>query len=129
VSQSSAKKSARLPLLIGAGVLAFLGCLGGFFWFVYRSIGVDHLSDEQVRDGRACTAAVLSVRDTGSIINDDTVYEFRLRVKPSDGARYDATVRDALNSIEAGRVGAGTTDFRCVIDREDASRVEVFWSA
>ena len=99
------------------------------FWLVYRSIGVDHLSDAEIRDGRDCTAAVLSVRDTGSVINENTVYEFRLRVRPSDGAEYEATIRDALNSVEAGRVGAGTTGFRCVIDRDDASRVEVFWSA
>ncbi|MEU8817355.1 hypothetical protein [Actinoplanes sp. NPDC048796] len=102
--------------------------MGGIAWLVYTAIGLDHLSDEEIRDGRACTAAVLSVQDTGSIINDDTVYEFELRVQPSDGAGYEATVRDSLNSVEAGRVGAGTTEFRCVIDRNDASRVEVFWS-
>lgn len=102
--------------------------MGGFFWLIYTAIGVDHLSDDEIRDGRACTAAVLSVEDTGSIINDDTVYEFRLRVQPSDGIGYETTIRDSLNSVEAGRVGAGATEFQCVIDRADASRVEVFWS-
>ncbi|MCW3820622.1 hypothetical protein ONA91_39940 [Micromonospora sp. DR5-3] len=61
-------------------------------------------------------------------MNENTVYEFKLRVKPTDGAAYEATLRDTLNSVEAGRVGAGTTDFRCVIDTDDASRVAVFWS-
>lgn len=117
-----------LPVLIGAGVVVFLGGIGGFVWLVYTSIGVDHLSDEEIRDGRVCTATVLSVQDTGSIINDDTVYSFGLRIQPSDGAGYETTLRDSLNSIEAGRVGAGATEFRCVIDRDDASRVEVFWS-
>ncbi|MFI5846085.1 hypothetical protein ACIA8K_40920 [Catenuloplanes sp. NPDC051500] len=128
MSQSSGGRVNWLPIVIGAGVLGFLGCVGGFIWFVYAAIGVDHLSDEEIRDGRACTAAVLSVQDTGSIINDDTVYELTLRVQPSDGTGYEATIRDSLNSVEAGRVGAGTTEFRCVIDRDDASRVEVFWS-
>ncbi|GAB7045124.1 hypothetical protein JCM9534A_02500 [Catenuloplanes indicus JCM 9534] len=116
------------PILLGVAVIGFLGCMGGMFWLAYKSLGIDHLSDEEIRDGRACTAAVLSIEDTGSILNDDTVYEFTLRVQPSDGTGYEATVRDALNSVEAGRVGAGTTEFRCVIDRDEASRIEVFWS-
>ena len=129
VSQSSAMRFKRLPILIGVGVVAFLGCMGGFVWLIYTAIGVDHLSDEQIRDGRPCTATVMSVQDTGSVINDNTVYEFTLLVQPSGGSGYEATIRDSLNSVEAGRVGAGTTEFRCVIDRDDASRVEVFWSA
>jgi hypothetical protein len=103
--------------------------MGGAFWLAYKAIGVDHLSDEQIHDGRTCTAVVTSVHDTGSVLNDDTVYEFKLQVRPSDGVAYQATIRDSLNSIEAARVGAGTTEFPCVIDRDDASRVEVFWSA
>jgi hypothetical protein len=129
VPESNTRRFNRLPILIGAGILAFLGCIGGFVWLIYTAIGVDHLSDEEIRDGRPCTAAVLSVQDTGSVINDKTVYEFELQVQPSGGAGYEATIRDSLNSVEAGRVGAGTTEFRCVIDRDDASRVEVFWSA
>lgn len=128
MSQPDERQFPRLPLFIGAGVVAVLGCVGGFVWLVYTAIGIDHLSEAEIRDGRACTATVLSVQDTGSTINDDTVYEFTLRVRPTAGGGYDATIRDSLNSVEAGRVGAGTTEFRCVIDRDDASRVEVFWS-
>jgi hypothetical protein len=127
--QSSAGRFTRLAIPIGLGVIGVLGCAGGLFWLIDNLIGIDHLSDEQIRNGRACTAAVLSVQDTGSVVNDRTVYEFTLRVQPSDGAGYEATVRDALNSVEGGRVGAGATEFQCVIDRDDASRVEVFWSA
>jgi L-aminopeptidase/D-esterase-like protein len=128
--QSNARRFKRLAILIGIGVIGVLGCGGGLFWLIDTLLGVDHLSEEQIRNGRACTAAVVSVQDTGSVINENTVYEFKLRVQPSDGAGYEATVRDSLNSIEAGRVGAGAgaTEFRCVIDRDDASRVEVFWS-
>ncbi|MFI1990916.1 hypothetical protein [Actinoplanes sp. NPDC020271] len=102
--------------------------MGGAFWLAYKAMGIDHLSDEQIRGGRTCSADVLSVQDTGSVLNENTVYEFRLQVHPEDGAAYEATIRDSLNSIEAGRVGAGTDKFPCVIDRDDASRVEVFWS-
>jgi hypothetical protein len=117
-----------LYVVIGLFV-GILGCIGGFFWLVYALIGVDNLSDEEIRNGRSCTATVLSVTDTKSTLNERTVYEFKLEVKPSDGAAaYRVTMRDTLNSIEAGRVGAGATDFRCVIDRDDTSRVEVFWS-
>ena len=129
VSQSNAKQWKWLAAAIGVSVIAVAGCMGGIFWLITSVIGVDHLSDEQIRSGRACTAAVLSVQDTGSVINENTVYEFRLRVQPSDGAGYDTTIRDTPNSVEAGRIGAGATEFRCVIDRDDASRVEVFWSA
>jgi hypothetical protein len=130
VSQSEPESSSPrwLPALIAGIVVTILGCTGGAFWFAYRTIGVDHLSDDQIRDGRACTATITAVEDTGSVINDDTVYEFTLRVRPATGAAYDATVRDALNSIEAGRIGAGTTDFPCVIDRDDPTHLEVFWS-
>ncbi|MEU5939049.1 hypothetical protein ABZ807_07630 [Micromonospora sp. NPDC047548] len=97
-------------------------------WLISSLIGVDHLSDEEIRDGRPCTATVLTVTDTHNSINENSVYEVKLRVQPTDGAAYEATVRDALNSVEAGRVGAGATEFRCMIDRNEASRVEVFWS-
>ncbi len=91
-------------------------------------IGVDPLSDEEIRAGRPCTATVLSVTEISATKNrEKTVYEFKLRVKPTDGAAYEATVRDMLDSVEGGRVGADATEFRCVIGAHDASRVEVFW--
>ncbi|GAA2697945.1 hypothetical protein Apa02nite_087330 [Actinoplanes palleronii] len=129
MSQSGAGQLKRLTIPIGMSVIGALGCMGGSFWLINARIGVDHLSDEQVRDGRACTAAVLSHQETGSVINNETVYEFELRVQPSDGAGYETTIRDAPNSVEAGRIGAGATEFPCVIDRDDPSHVEVFWSA
>ncbi|MEO3779367.1 hypothetical protein ABGB16_21495 [Micromonospora sp. B11E3] len=112
---------------VGLTVVA-CGCTGFIFWLVHHLIGIEHLSDEQIDAGRPCTATVLSVADTSNSVNENTVYEVKLRIRPTDGAAYEATVRDALNSVEAGRVGAGTTEFRCVIDKDDPSRVEVFWS-
>jgi hypothetical protein len=115
-------------IIIGVVVLIF-----GGMWLL--NLGVDNvsgldrrLSDEEIRTGRPCKATVLSVTDTRNLVNENTVYEVKLRVEPTDGTAYDATVRDALNSVEAGRVGAGAAEFRCVIDADDASRVAVFWS-
>lgn len=64
---------------------------------------------------------------TNSTVNRNDVFEFRIRVQPSEGAAYETTIRDALNSVEGGRVGAGRTTFPCVIDRDDKSRVDARW--
>ncbi len=37
------------------------------------------------------------------------------------------TTSDTLNVIEGGHV-ARATEFRCVIDHDDQSRVKVFWT-
>ena len=112
---------------IGAIFLIIVG-LVLFIEISERIMGLDPLSGEEIRTGRPCTATVLSVADAHMTWNEDRVYEMKLRVRPKDGAEYKATVRDVLNSVEAGRVGARGTEFRCVIDADDASRVEVFWS-
>ncbi len=93
-------------------------------------VGVDSLSDRDMREGRPCTATVLSVKDTGNRLNHKQVFEFQLRVKPDEGptdGSYEVTIRDAPNAIDAGRVKTDGTEFRCVIDRNDESRVKVFW--
>jgi hypothetical protein len=78
--------------------------------------------------GRPCTATVLSVADIGVVINRVEVFEFKLHIRLDDGsAVYETTLRDAPNAIEAGGVGIGDTEFRCVADADDRSRVKVFW--
>ena len=112
----------------GGAIVLFVAGMFLIHVLVNEMIGIDHLTDEEIRTGRPCTATVLSVADTSNVVNGNTVYEMKLRVRPEDGAEYEATVRDALNSVEASLVGASGTEFRCVIDADDASRVEVFWS-
>lgn len=90
-------------------------------------LGLDPLSNDDINDGRPCTATILSMTDMNSSVNRNEVFEFRIRVQPSEGAAYETTIRDALNSVEGGRVGAGGTEFPCVIDRDDRSRVKVLW--
>ena len=111
--------------LFGIGVWVYI--IVGIGWAVRNTIGVHHLSAEAVRSGLPCTATVLSRSDTGNTLNHKRVFEFTLRVQPTSGSAYPARLRDALDSVEGGRLGAGVTDFRCVIDRKDASRVAVFW--
>lgn len=67
-----------------------------------------HRRESAIVFGRPCTATALSVADTSNQVNEDTVYEVELTVRPVDGA--------------------GRTEFRCVIGRDDASRVEAFWT-
>lgn len=92
-----------------------------------RLLGLDPLSNDDIKDGRPCTATILSMTDTNKSVNRRELFEFRIRVQPSGDAAYETTIRDALTSVEGGRVGAGGTGFPCVIDRDDRSRVAVLW--
>ncbi|MCW6007891.1 hypothetical protein K1W54_25605 [Micromonospora sp. CPCC 205371] len=123
---------AAAPVLIGAliccGVLGCGGAITGFVFWMISLTGIDHLSDDEIRAGRPCTATVLEMEDTNISYNRRRVYEFTLRVRPEDGAAvYEATVRDTLTPLESGRMSNGETEYRCVIDKDDSSRVEVFW--
>ncbi|MEU8263704.1 hypothetical protein AB0C02_24150 [Micromonospora sp. NPDC048999] len=106
-------------------------CAGVVFggpWLINRYLGLDPLTEEEVRNGRACTATVLSIKDMNSTINRAEVFGFRLQVTPEDGIVYEATVSEPLNALQAAQVKADGTRYRCIIDRDDSSRVKVFWS-
>jgi hypothetical protein len=62
------------------------------------------------------------------MLNHQRVLEFKLLVQPTDGSAYQAKLRDTLNPVQGGRLGAGVTTYRCLIDRKNASRVEIFWN-
>lgn len=120
------------PVLIGAliccGTLGCGGAITGFVFWMISMTGIDHLSDDEIRTGRPCTATVLDMDDTNITYNKRRVYEFTLQVRPQDGAAaYEASVRDTLTPLESGRMSEGETEYRCVIDKDDAARVEVFW--
>jgi hypothetical protein len=129
-SRRSARRSTAWTL---AGVFGVLMLICGAFCGVgtLRALMIgEPFTDAEIRTGRLCTATVLSFSEThvGDSRNTE-VLDFRVRVQPVDGSAYETTVRDEVNHVEAGRVGAGigTTGFRCVIDREDNSRVHIFW--
>lgn len=108
--------------------IAFMVFFIGMWVAAGLIMDLDPSFDEaEIHDGRPCTATVLSATDARSSVNSKRVYELKLEVKPADGTEYEATVRNALNSFEAGRAGADT-EFRCVIHRTDPSRIHVFWS-
>ncbi len=117
--------------IIVAGLVAlFCGCFG-LSLVPGLLFGEKSLSEKDIREGRPCTATVLSVKETSDRRNRERVFAFRLRVKPDEGTTddgYEVTVRDAPNAIEAGRVKTDGTKFRCVIHRDDESRVKVFWA-
>ncbi|MEU8264367.1 hypothetical protein AB0C02_27565 [Micromonospora sp. NPDC048999] len=114
-----------LLLIAGASLLSVC-CWFGLGWVTNLLFGVDSASE---KDGRPCTATVLSVKETKVVLNHEQQFEFRLRVKPDEGPAdgYEVTIRDTLNVIEGGHVAHGT-EFRCVIDHDDDSRVKVFWA-
>jgi hypothetical protein len=130
VSSRRARGSTAWTFVGVFGVLMFI--CGGFCSVgALRTLLIgEPFTDADIRTGRPCIATVLSFSDTHVGDSRDTeVLDFRVRVQPVDGSAYETTVRDEVNHVEAGRVGAGlgTTAFRCVIDREDNSRVHVFW--
>lgn len=111
------------------GLMLFCSIVCGISGSVVLQSG-NPLTDADIRAGRPCTATVLSVSDAPTGGRRDTdVFDFKIRVQPVDGSAYEVTVRDEVDYVEAGRAGAalGTTAFRCVIDRNDNSRVHVFW--
>jgi hypothetical protein len=121
------KAKLTIGLALGGVVVVGLAC-AGVITLGIKATGIDHLSQAEIRAGRPCTATMLSIKETNFSQNSRRVYEFTLRVQPADGAAaYEDKVRDTLKQLEAARVGTGTAEFRCVIDRDDPSRVEVFW--
>ncbi|MEJ3750669.1 hypothetical protein WEI85_46360 [Actinomycetes bacterium KLBMP 9797] len=126
-------RSRRTPLLNLAPVplvlLFFCGMYGIMIGLDVETDGMEPLTDSEIGAGRPCGATVLSVSDPerSSRKGIDT-FDFTLRVRPADGASpYEVDFRDEINAVEAGRIGAPGVEFRCVADRDEPSRLHVFW--
>ncbi|MBW1597441.1 hypothetical protein [Streptomyces sp. JJ38] len=105
---------------------AVLGALCLCFWgWVLVILYLERAST--IADPEPCTATVLSLAEGSARINGRDTYLMELRVRPEGGAPYRLTVDEPLSSVAAGRVGAGVATFPCVVDRQDRTRLEVFW--
>ncbi|MGN8246520.1 hypothetical protein ACTHAM_000184 [Cellulomonas soli] len=74
------------------------------------------------REDRLALAQVLSVRETGTEINDRPLCELRLLVAPRTRAAYTTTARSVIGVLDAARVVPGSVQ---VVVRADAARPEV----
>ncbi|GLH99402.1 hypothetical protein [Phytohabitans aurantiacus] len=109
-------------------VVLFCGVAGIMLGLDIETDGMDPLTDREIRAGRPCGATVLSVSDPNrSTSKGVDTFDFKLRVRPLDGTPYEVDFRDEVNAVEAGRIGTPGAEFRCVADRDEPSRLHVFW--
>ncbi|WP_449385676.1 hypothetical protein [Cellulomonas soli] len=78
--------------------------------------------DAAEREDRLALAQVLSVRETGTQINDRPLCELRLLVAPRTRAAYTTTTRSVIGVLDAARILPGSVH---VVVRADAARPEV----
>ena len=88
---------------------------------------VDRLSGEGEakrirRVGQAAEAVVLEIRDTGITVNDDPVVDFRLEVRPVNGAPYEVTTRGLVGRLDVPQVQPGAV-LPVAIDPADPLKV------
>lgn len=112
-------KSSALCLAAGCALFLAMGC-----GTIDRLSGVS-ASRELQATGVAAEAEILSLWDTGITVNEDPVIGLKVRVRPKDGAPYEATIAKSLVSrldvpqFQPGRV------IPVRVDPHDPARVAV----
>jgi len=61
--------------------------------------------DELANTGRSATAEVLSIEDTGTMINYNPVVSMKLNVTPESGSAFETTAKTVVSKIAIPRVG------------------------
>ena len=61
--------------------------------------------DELANTGRSATAEVLSIEDTGMMINYNPVVRMKLNVTPESGSEFKTNVKTVVSKIAIPRVG------------------------
>ncbi|MEN3533755.1 hypothetical protein AAH991_01455 [Microbispora sp. ZYX-F-249] len=107
--------------LIGGG-----GPATGVFGQMKSFLGTGN--QELVGTGLPATALVTSMRDTGTMVNDQLVVAFDLRVQPASGAPYVVAHRQILPRLLMGAVLPGRT-VQVWTDPADPQRLVIDWSA
>lgn len=67
--------------------------------------GMDGKRNILMQSGMAGTAEVLSIADTGTLINYDPVVKMKLRVQPAFGVSFDTEVETIVSKIAIPRQG------------------------
>ena len=88
-----------------------------------RMDGVAQIKDLQ-KHGISATAEVLQIWDTGMTLGHDPVVGFLLRVKPEDGASYQARTKAPISRLDVSRVQPGA-NVPVVYDPKDRQRVSL----
>jgi hypothetical protein len=82
-------------------------------------------SRELQRTGVAAEAEILSLWDTGITVNQDPVIGLKVRVRPRDGAAYEATIEKSLVSrLDVPQFQPGRT-IPVRFDPQNPSRVAI----
>lgn len=86
-------------------VLLFVG-VGLFLLVIYMGWGTTSGKYKWLmHNGRDATATILAMKDTGLTLNYSPYVSFRLRVEPSDGAPFEASVRAFVSRIAIPHIG------------------------
>jgi hypothetical protein len=107
--------------LVGGG-----GPSGGVFGQMKSFLGTGN--QDLVGTGLPATALVASMRDTGTMVNDQLVVAFDLRVQPASGAPYVVAHRQILPRLLMGAVLPGRS-VQVWTDPADPQRLVIDWSA
>lgn len=67
--------------------------------------GMDGKRNILMQSGMAGTAEVLSIADTGALINYDPVVKLKLRVQPAFGASFDTEIETVVSKVAIPRQG------------------------
>jgi len=67
--------------------------------------GMDGKRNILMQSGMGGTAEVLSIADTGALINYDPVVKMKLRVQPQFGASFDTEIETVVSKVAVPRQG------------------------
>ena len=70
-----------------------------------NAVNAYDMSAYLAQSGMAGTAEVLSIEDTGTLINFNPVVKLKLKVTPPYGAEFETTGQSAVSKIAIPRVG------------------------
>jgi hypothetical protein len=124
--------SSYLPALnkfeskIGAAVaVILLICVPYVIYGVYSAARGNSSEKQQLlQSGTPATAQVLSIKQTGTFINNNPQVEMSLRIQPPDGPPYERTTRYVVPIIHASALQANSV-IKVRIDPANAERIAI----
>lgn len=100
-------------LFMGKGFVAGMPQAG-------QALDALQLRQELLASGRAASAKVLAIQDTGALVNFDPVVRLTIEVAPAGEAPFQATFTTPVSKIAIPRIGDGIS---VRFDPQDRSRI------
>ena len=125
ITQILAGSSALVLLAICGGTVVSLALTIGITLFAIRfirkTVGQDR---EVIQNGIPATAKILSVRQTGVMLNDQPQVEFQLEVHPPSGVPYQAQAKAVVALVSIPQIQPGA-EVAVKIHPTDQTRVAI----